>query len=82
MDKIKKSVYEVLENISGKKEFEDSDSLSEHLMLDSLNRILLLVMLEEELGIEFDESHLNPYDLITVGDVVRLAGLYGEKTDE
>jgi len=68
-------------NLSEKEDVRAEDRLTEDLALDSLNRVLLLVSLEEELGIELDESDMNPFDLITVADVCALVCKYkGEET--
>lgn len=75
--KAKEKVYEILNELSCEGKIKDSDSLQEELMLDSLSMVTLLVELEETLNIQLDESDMNPFDLITVGDVVRLAEKYG-----
>ena len=77
---VKQTVVNIIQNLSGKENIRAEDRLTEDLALDSLNRVLLLVSLEEELGIELDESDMNPFDLITIADVCALACKYkGEK---
>lgn len=71
--KVKEKVYKILKELSCEEKIKDSNSLQEELMLDSLSMVTLLVELEEILNIQLDESDMNPFDLITVEDVVRLA---------
>ena len=52
------------------------DSLENDLALDSLALVNLLLDIESEFKIELNESDLNPFDLITVGDVVELVRKY------
>ena len=71
--KVKEKVYEILKDLSCMEAVNDNDSLLEDLPLDSLAMVTLLVELEDALSVPLDESDMNPFDLITVGDVVRLA---------
>ncbi len=73
---LEEKVYKVLEEISGVKKPSKTDRLQEDLVFDSLGMVTLLVGLEDEFGIEFDESDLNPFDLKTVGEVVDLVEKY------
>ena len=50
--------------------------LVEDLSLDSLQMVTLLMMLEEEFKIVLEESDMNPFDLITVQNVMDLAEKY------
>ena len=54
--------------------------LVEDLAMDSLRMVMLLVSLEDVFEIELDESDMNPFALITVGDVVALAMKYVSST--
>ncbi len=74
--KTKEKVYEILKALSCKDKIGDRDRLREDLMLDSLAMVILLIETEDKLGIRFDEADMNPFDLVTSGDVVRLAGKY------
>lgn len=56
-------------------------TLKEELGLDSLRLVELMVALEEALAVQLEESDLDPAELVTVGDVYRLAGKY-EATQE
>lgn len=73
---IKEKVYEILKALSCKDKIGDRDSLREDLMLDSLAMVVLLIETEDKLGIRLDEADMNPFDLVTAGDVVHLAEKY------
>ena len=78
---VKQTVINIIQDLSEKEDVREEDRVTEDLALDSLNRVLLLVSLEEELGIELDESDMNPFELITVADVCALVCKYkGEET--
>lgn len=79
---MKEKVYGILKSLSGMETVNDSDSLLEDLTLDSLAMVTLLVELEDALLVQLDESDMNPFDLVTVGDVVRLAEKYGGDRNE
>lgn len=74
--KTKEKVYEILKALGCKDKIGDRDRLREDLMLDSLAMVILLIETEDKLGIRFDEADMNPFDLVTSGDVVRLAEKY------
>lgn len=69
-------VTEILKNMSGEAEVSSEDSLENDLALDSLALVNLLLDIESEFKIELNETDLNPFDLITVGDVVELVRKY------
>lgn len=66
----------MLMDLSGMEAVGQDDSLSEDLGLDSLSMVSLLVRVEEEFGFELLESDLNPAELQTAGDVIRLVQRY------
>ena len=70
-------VTNVLKELCEAEAIHPEDSLRDDLGMDSLSMISLLVLLEEELGIEFSETDLDPLSLQTVSDVVDLAQRYG-----
>lgn len=72
----KDRVIKLLQSMSGLENIRESDHLQEDMALDSLEMVLLLVELEEALGIELEESDMNPFDLSTVADIIRLAESY------
>ena len=67
-------ISEILCELSGIKEPEDN--LKEDLALDSLSMVTLLFEIEEIFEIELDESDMNPFDLNTVEDAVKLVEKY------
>lgn len=71
-----KRVIEILNELSGKAEIHSEESLMEDLNLDSLLLVTLLIQIEDEFNIELDESDMNPFDLITVEDVINLVNKY------
>ena len=69
-------VAEILKSMIGEVEVSSEDSLENDLALDSLALVNLLLDIESEFKIELNEPDLNPFDLITVGDVVELVRKY------
>lgn len=69
-------VAEILKSMSGEAEVSSEDSLENDLALDSLALVNLLLDIESEFKIELNETDLNPFDLITVGDVIELVRKY------
>ena len=52
------------------------DRIKEDCGLDSLSLVSVIVGLEETLGKEFDDSDLEPAELITVGNIIMLTEKY------
>ena len=52
------------------------DRIKEDCGLDSLSLVSVIVGLEETLGNEFDDSDLEPAELITVGNIIKLTEKY------
>lgn len=73
---IKEKVKEILFELSGEEVEDLQTELQNDLSLDSLLMVTLLMELEEAFSIELDESDMNPFDLLTVQDVVKLAEKY------
>ena len=69
-------VAKILTELSGCNEIIEDHSLTEDLLLDSLKMILLLIAIEDEFEIELHESDMNPYEMQTVADIVRLSEQY------
>lgn len=69
-------ISEILCELSGIKEIKPEDNLKEDLALDSLSMVTLLLEIEEIFEIELDESDMNPFDLNTVEDAVKLVEKY------
>lgn len=76
--KIKDKVFDTLSDISGSDNISENDKLQEDLGLDSLGLVSLLLSLEDSFEIILDESDMNPFDLITVNDVIILMEKYNE----
>lgn len=75
-------VKEVIREISGVEDIKESDYLLDDIGFDSLGMVTLLVELEDVLSITIDESDMNPFDLLTVQDVIDLADKYTEVHNE
>lgn len=73
---MKDKVIDILCELSGKETIEAKDTLLGDLGLDSLLMVTLLIEIEEAFEIELDESDMNPFELISVNDVVSLVSKY------
>lgn len=79
---VKERVIKIIEELCGR-EVEDVDqSLSEELMLDSLNMVILLLEIEDEFSCRLEESDMNPLELEKVSDVIDLAERYCLRSDD
>ncbi len=81
---IEKQVTDILEELALTPVEGKEKELINDLALDSLRLVMLLVNLEETFEIELDESDMNPFQLITVQDVINLVAKYmigGEKNE-
>ena len=71
---------EIIKVISSVSPFSDEDvSLEDELALigiDSLKRVELIVAIEDAFSIIFDDSDLDPSQLVNVSDVVKLTEKY------
>lgn len=79
---IYKKTEEIIKELSGCDSINKTDRLKEDLALDSLDMVTLLISLEDTFAIELDESDMDPYDLITVSDVIELAEKYAEVSQD
>ncbi len=79
---LEEKVKEVIREISGVENIKESDDLLDDIGLDSLGMVTLLVELEDTFSIKIDESDMNPFDLLTVQDVIDLAEKYTEVHNE
>lgn len=73
---IENKVFDLLKELSGNETIKLSDTLKNEIALDSLGMVTLLVEIEDVFQIELDESDMNPFELITVSDVVELVKRY------
>ena len=69
-------VFEIINVLSGAENITESCELINDLGMDSIEMVALLIEIEEGFDIRLDESDMNPFDLITVGDVVKLVDKY------
>ena len=76
MKKIDIKVVEILEDLCLTSIDDTSKTLIGDLAMDSLRMVMLLVTIEDSFDIELDESDMNPFDLITVNDVINLVKKY------
>lgn len=74
----KERIISVLKSLSPVGEVPDRDERLEEMGFDSLKRVELIVALEEEFGMEFDQSDLETEQLERVGDLVDLVSRYQE----
>lgn len=72
----KEKVFSILKDLACAEEITEQSSLQEDVGLDSLNMVTLLIELEDGFGITLDESSMNPFDLVTVADVIDLVDRY------
>lgn len=76
-------VIRILSGLSGTEDIRPEQELQKDLGLDSLQMVTLLVMLEDEFRILFDESDMNPFDLTIVSQVIALVKKYaGEEASD
>ncbi len=76
MSRTEESIYKILSDLSGMEVNESQSKLVDDIGFDSLMLVTMLLEIEEKLDIELDESDMNPYDLITAGDVIAMAERY------
>lgn len=73
---IETKVKEILCELSGEENIENTDHLQGDLALDSLMMVTMLVEIEEAFAIELDEADMNPFDLSTVQNVIDMVAKY------
>ena len=76
IETIKTHISEILEDLCSEKIENTSLQLINDLGMDSLQLVMLLVMIEEVFEIELDESDMNPFALLTVQDAISLVAKY------
>lgn len=81
-DSLSNQVKALLSKLTECGDIHDESKLTEDLGLDSLGHVALMIELESLLGVEFAEADLNPFEFVTVGDVLRLAEKYTGGTNE
>lgn len=73
---IKEKIKNLLAELSGQEVFDNDAKLQENLALDSLAMVTMLVQIEDVFEIQLDEADMNPFDLITVQNVIDLVEKY------
>ncbi len=78
---IRAQTIRVLQELEPVEAIEEEMLLMEELGLDSLSMVTLLILLEDAFQIAFREEDMNPFDLRTAGDVIRLVEAYLEEAE-
>ena len=71
-------VLEIIKELSSLEVIKPELNLQTDLALDSLMMVTLLIEIEENFDLQLQESDMNPFDLITVNDVIELVKKYKE----
>lgn len=79
---VQERVFNIIRELSGVENVNLDSSLQGEIYLDSLSMVTLLIMVEDGFNIVLDESDMNPFDLLTVNDVVALVKKYVGDEDE
>ena len=79
---VQERVFNIIRELSGAENISLESSLQGEIYLDSLSMVTLLIMLEDGFNIVLEESDMNPFDLVTVNDVVSLVKKYVGDKDE
>lgn len=74
----KKTIIDTLRELWNTPDAQEADELRRDLGIDSLGMVSLLLDLEDTFGFVLEESDMNPFDLITVADVIHLVERYTE----
>lgn len=74
-------IMERIRDMSGSEQVKMEDRLAEDIGLDSMNMVLLLLEVENLLGVELREEDMNPNTLVCVGDVVALTQKYRKEAE-
>lgn len=82
MMNIESTVIGILESITDIKIRKKKKIALADLALDSLQMVTLLIMIEDQFGIELDESDMDPFALETVADVVAMVSKYVTNSGE
>ena len=79
---VQERVFNIIRELSGVENVNLDSSLQGEIYLDSLSMVTLLIMVEDGFNIVLDESDMNPFDLLTVNDVIALVNKYVGDKDE
>ena len=75
--KTTEKIIGILSELSAQETIRAEHTLREDLTLDSLAMVMLLVEIEDVFDIQLAESDMNPFDLLTVQDVINMVERYG-----
>lgn len=75
-------VKAILSELNGAESIEPEHELQKDLGLDSLQMVMLLLLLEENFEILLEESDMDPFALTTVQHIVDLIEKYIKKDEE
>ena len=79
---IKEKIVSIVIGLSGVENVKTTDNLQKDIALDSLAMVTMLIEIEEVFEIVLDESDMNPFDLITVQNVIDMVSKYCGDEDE
>ena len=79
---VQERVFNIIRELSGVENVNLDSSLQGEIYLDSLSMVTLLIMVEDGFNIVLDESDMNPFDILTVNDVIALVNKYVGDEDE
>lgn len=76
-------ISKILNKLTGFENIKLEENLQLDLAMDSISMVTLLIEIEEAFEITLDEADMNPFNLITVKDIVDMVGKYtGEKSEK
>lgn len=79
----KNKISKILNKLTGFENIKPEENLQLDLAMDSITMVTLLIEIEETFGITLDESDMNPFNLVTVNDIVKLVNKYiGEDSEK
>lgn len=79
----KNKISKILNKLTGFENIKLEENLQLDLAMDSISMVTLLIEIEEAFEITLDEADMNPFNLITVKDIVDMVGKYtGEKSEK
>ena len=74
--KVLNEVKNILSDLTTNTDIDLTDHLQNDLGLDSIRMVTLLILIEDTFAIVLDETDMNPFDLVTVSDIVSLIEKY------
>lgn len=71
-----KKIKNILKELTSIENISKTDDLKEDIGLDSLGMVTILLKIEDAFGFQLDESDMNPFELTTVNDIIKLVKKY------